>query len=229
MNQEVFQIVLTKGKNFLKQRGIEIVSERSLMEAVPLIIECVETMKKEGVTGSQKKNLSLKVLLFIVNESKIDEEKKVVLRQLIDGGTVETTIDIIIDASKGRLQLNKKTKRKLLLCLGQCLTAAAAAHVDVDVVEDAKELFEDKVTETINTAKETVEEVKEVVENTVTDVVETAKETVEVTVTEAVETATEAVETATEAAETATNTVENVTDAVEEPLPEITVTETKML
>lgn len=122
MEEGLYEIVLNKVQDFLKTKGIEIVSEETLMKALPLVIECVESFKNKGITGSEKKNLAIRVLLFIVNASKIDDSKKQVLQNLVDGGTLDTTIDIIIDASKGKFELNRKNKRKLFACLGSCLT-----------------------------------------------------------------------------------------------------------
>ena len=121
MSEELFEIVLNKVQDFLKQKGIEIVSEKTLMAALPLVIECVETVKNKEVKGEEKKALALRVLLFIVKESGIEDEKKNVLRQFIEDGPLETTIDIIVDASKGKFELNRKTKRKLFVCMSQCL------------------------------------------------------------------------------------------------------------
>tara|TARA_B110000858_G_scaffold100430_1_gene115404 strand:+ start:452 stop:988 length:537 start_codon:yes stop_codon:yes gene_type:complete len=121
MSEGLFEVVLNKAQDFLKQKGIEIVSEKTLMAVLPLIIECVETVKNKDVTGEEKKALALRVLLFIVKESGIDDEKKDVLRRFIEEGPLETTIDIIVDASKGKFELNRKTKRKIFGCMSQCL------------------------------------------------------------------------------------------------------------
>jgi hypothetical protein len=133
MNPELFENVLNKAQNFLKQRGIEIVSEKTLMASVPFIIECVETFKDTGITGEDKKSLALRVLLFIVKESSIDDEKKNVLRELIEGGALEMTIDIIVDASKGKFELNRKTRRKLFVCMSQCFDTLATHASNVHI------------------------------------------------------------------------------------------------
>lgn len=130
MDGELFEIVLNKVQDFLKERRIVIASEQTLMQALPLVIECVEAIKNKGVTGIEKRNLVLKVILFIVNQSKIDEGKKNLLRSLIEGGTLETTIDIIVDASKGKLELNRKTKRALFSCMRQCLDECSRYHTE---------------------------------------------------------------------------------------------------
>ena len=119
MNDELFENVLRKVQDFLKSKNIHILSEKTLMQALPIVIECVETIKNKNVTGTDKLNIALKVLLFITNQSSIDEEKKVILRDLIDGGTLEVTIMIIVDASKGKFELNRKTRQKLFTCMSK--------------------------------------------------------------------------------------------------------------
>lgn len=114
MSEQIFGDVLNKAKSFLEERGIEIISEETMMRALPLIIECVEAVKEETMTGEQKCDLALRVLLFIVNQSKIDDAKKDLMRELIEGGTLKTTISIIVDASKGNLVLNRREKLNLL-------------------------------------------------------------------------------------------------------------------
>lgn len=149
MSEELFEIVLNKAQDFLKQKGIEIVSEKTLMAALPLVIECVETVKNKEVTGEEKKALALRVLLFIVKESGIDDEKKDLLRQFIEDGPLETTIDIIVDASKGKFELNRKTKRKLFVCMSQCLETVGeyATRVPIRRAEVKTEQEESQVEE----------------------------------------------------------------------------------
>lgn len=132
MEEGLYEIVLNKVQDFLKTKDIEIVSEETLMKALPLVIECVESFKNKGITGSEKKNLAIRVLLFIVNASKIEDSKKQVLQNLVDGGTLDVTIDIIIDASKGKFEFNRKNKRKLLVCLGSCLKKLGSNDEDED-------------------------------------------------------------------------------------------------
>lgn len=150
MELELFEIVLNKAQDFLKQRNIEIVSEETLMKALPLVIECVETVKNKGVTGKEKKELALRVITFMIDASNFDKEKEDVIRKLIEGGTLETTIDIIVDASKGKFELNRKNKRRLLSWFIDVLTKVCGAQQAT-----AEETVEETVEET---AEETVEE-----------------------------------------------------------------------
>ena len=120
---DIFEIVLGNAQDFLQKKGIEIVSEKTLMQALPIIIECVELVTKKGSSGEEKKSLALRVILFILKESSLDDEKKEVLRILVEEGTLETAIDIIVSASKGEFELNRKTRRKLFVCMSECFAS----------------------------------------------------------------------------------------------------------
>jgi len=135
-----FEIVLRQVQDMMKAKGVEINDQSSLVKIMRIAMECVELVRDERVKGSDKKNIVIKVVRFLVEESKIDEEKKQFLRSMIEGGTLETTIDLIVDASKGQFELNRKTKRKLLLCMSECLTGASkhccGKKKNVEAVED---------------------------------------------------------------------------------------------
>lgn len=120
-NANYFEIVLSQVQSMMKTNGIEMNDQSSLMKILRIAMECVELIRDENVKGSEKKNIVLKVLAFLVEKSSLDKDKKNLLRSIIGGGSLETTIDMIIDASKGQFELNRKTKRKLLACMGECL------------------------------------------------------------------------------------------------------------
>ena len=135
-----FEIVLRQVQDMMKAKGVEISDQSSLVKIMRIAMECVELIRDERVKGSEKKNIVLKILAFLVEKSSLDKDKKNLLRSIIGGGSLETTIDIIIDASKGQFELNRKTKRKLLLCMSECLTGASkhccGKKKNVDTVED---------------------------------------------------------------------------------------------
>lgn len=140
MNEKVFEIILSKTHKFLEEKGIKIVSEQTLMQALPFVIECVETVQDEGINGEEKKKLAIRVIQFILEQTSIGAGKKAVLFDLINGGTLDITIDIIIDASKGRFELNRKTRSKLFMCLGSCFKSLGRKrneHQPVTVTEVA--------------------------------------------------------------------------------------------
>ena len=170
MSDSLFENILDKVQNFLASKGIEIVSEKTLMTALPLVIECVETIKSKGVTGEHKKTLVLRVILFIVKESKLDDEKKETLRRFIESEALETTIDIIIATSKGEFKLNKKNKRRLMICMSQffetCAHSISNTHLPSSLAR-------------FHTPKSTVEEVVEAAEEAGEDATGTVEEVVE--------------------------------------------------
>ena len=120
-NISFFDLLLKQVQDMMKTKGIEINDQSSLVKIMRIAMECVELIRDERLKGTQKKNLVLKVTRFLVEKSTIPHQKKEFLRSLIEGGTLETTIDLIIDASKGKFELNRKTKRKLLVCMSDCL------------------------------------------------------------------------------------------------------------
>ena len=123
LEKELLEMVLINARNALEAKKIDIISEETLVKAVPVIIETVERVKTKGITGVEKKHVALKVLMLIVNESMIlDDEKKGLLKSLIEGGTLEVTIDLIVDASKGKFEFNRKTRNKVYLCLAACFS-----------------------------------------------------------------------------------------------------------
>ena len=205
-SNDIFNMVLDKAHNFLIQRDINIVSKKTLMKALPIVIECVETVSDGNITGEQKKDLALKVLLFIVNESKIEEHDKNTLVELIEGGTLETTIEIIIDASKGKLQLNRRRRRQIFSCLAQCFETLSAVRIPLTHVTEVT-VTEETVPE-VTVAEETV------AEETVPEVTVTEETVTEETVTEE----TVAEETVAED-NVAKDTVAE--EDVDEPLPEL--------
>ena len=168
----------------------------------------------------------MKVLLFIVNESKIEEQDKNTLVELIEGGTLETTIEIIIDASKGKLQLNRRRRRQIFSCLAQCFETLSAVRIpltpvtEVTVTEDTVPqvtVTEETVAEE-TVAKDTVTD-ETVAEETVTEETVAQETVTEETVTE--ETVTE--ETVTEETVTEETVAEETVaeEDVDEPLPEL--------
>ena len=116
-----FDLVLSKVRNIMEQRNITIKNQQSILNVMRIAMECVETVQNEKKTGTSKKNIVLKVMLFLINSSDCDDDNKKILKIFIEDGSAETTIDMLVEASKGKLELNKKNKKRLLACFGSCL------------------------------------------------------------------------------------------------------------
>jgi hypothetical protein len=110
--EKLYNLVSNEVKKILDSKNILVNSEKTLMESVPLVIECVESLTNEELSGQEKKDLAIRVILFIVDSCDIDDDKKNLLRHLVEDGLLDITIDIIVDASKGTFEINRKTRIK---------------------------------------------------------------------------------------------------------------------
>lgn len=72
--------------------------------------------KKKKVDGSEKKYIVEVVLKHFVNALKNDKTKEH-LNTLLESGVISETIDLVIDASKGKMELNIKGLKKIFNCL----------------------------------------------------------------------------------------------------------------
>lgn len=67
----------------------------------------MEVIEGEPVKGSMQKDLAISVIGDIVDNSSLDDDEKQTCRMMIDGGLLSDTIDMIIDATRGKLNINK--------------------------------------------------------------------------------------------------------------------------
>jgi Asp-tRNA(Asn)/Glu-tRNA(Gln) amidotransferase B subunit len=129
-NITILNLVLTQVQSIMRVKGISIKNQNDLFKLVPLVMEVVETIKREKKSGSSKKEIALEVIILLLQQAPINEIKRNLLFELIDNGSISTTIDLLVDASQGRLELNRKTRRKFLKCLGSCLTTTSRYDMD---------------------------------------------------------------------------------------------------
>ena len=108
----------------------------------------MEISEKSKLKGADKKKLVISMLTKLVNETELSTENKTACMALVDGGVVESTIDLVIEASKGHLKFNKKSARRILkMCmpLFTCLQSVLAAprrHPVPRVVEAVGQVLE---------------------------------------------------------------------------------------
>ena len=81
----------------------ELEDDSKIFQYLKIIIESIE---KENFKGKEKKELSLRILRGIIDSSKLDEAKKIYSLSLIDNGVISNSIDIIISAASGDLEIN---------------------------------------------------------------------------------------------------------------------------
>jgi len=111
--QNVYETTLAKLK--VKVSAITIRSS-----TLHLIIKYVmELVEQTPLKGSEQKEMALKLIRALIIDFTDAEDERVLL-QLLDDGTIGNMIDLIVDATKGRLDINTAVK-VTTGCLNRCL------------------------------------------------------------------------------------------------------------
>ncbi len=108
-------------ENLLKYALEELTKKVSMIDikttTLPEIIkEAMQIVEKTTIKGTKQREFVIKVLRKLF-ESLTDNEDEKLLLQLIDNGTVSNMIDLIVDATKGKIDINNtvKTTSNLIL------------------------------------------------------------------------------------------------------------------
>ena len=111
--QNVYETTLQKLK--VKVSAITIRSS-----TLHLIIKYVmELVEQTPIKGSEQKEIALKLIRALIVDFTDAEDERVLL-QLLDDGTIGNMIDLIVDATKGRLDINTAVQ-VTSGCLNRCL------------------------------------------------------------------------------------------------------------
>tara|TARA_Y100001970_G_C14243765_1_gene866575 strand:- start:3394 stop:3810 length:417 start_codon:yes stop_codon:yes gene_type:complete len=97
--QEVYNALLKK----INDTDSFELNPHNLIVLLKMTIELVEFLE---LSGREKKSLVIDLLKKYVNESKINETEKQICLDMINNGTISETIDLVIDASNGILDIN---------------------------------------------------------------------------------------------------------------------------
>ena len=126
VNQNMIDISINtiKEENLLEYAVNELGKKISMIDikttTLPEIIkEAMLIVEKTTIKGTKQREFVIKVLRKLF-ESLTDNDEEVILIQLVDNGTVSNMIDIIVDATKGKLDINtaiKTTSNLLILCI----------------------------------------------------------------------------------------------------------------
>ena len=111
-------------ENLLKYALEELTKKVSMIDikttTLPEIIkEAMQIVEQTTIKGTKQREFVINVLRKLF-ESLTDNEDKKLLLQLLDNGTISNMIDLIIDATNGKLDINntvKTTSSLILLCI----------------------------------------------------------------------------------------------------------------
>ena len=85
-----------------------------------LIIKYVmELVEETPLKGSEQKEMALKLIRALIVDLTDGEDERVLI-QLLDDGTIANMIDLIVDATRGRLNVNSAVK-VTTGCLNRCI------------------------------------------------------------------------------------------------------------
>ena len=102
---------------FSQKMDGKLIKPENIMIYVKYAMEIAEltTLK-----GAEQKQLVIDIIRKIVNDSGLSVEHESICLDFIESGTLSQTIDIIVDATKGRIAVNKPIallKRIVVCCL----------------------------------------------------------------------------------------------------------------
>lgn len=92
------------------------INDNSINNVVKVIVESVEDFK---ITGEEKKRLAMILITEYINVMPRNDYTEILLSSL-EAGVVSDMIDLIIEATQGKLKLNKKTISKMLIKYLKC-------------------------------------------------------------------------------------------------------------
>lgn len=76
----------------------------------------IENVERENLKGHEKKELAIRILEDIIKASALDAAKQTYGLSLIEHGVVGSSIDLIISAASGDLEVNMDIKTAETLC-----------------------------------------------------------------------------------------------------------------
>ena len=106
------EVVLKSESNTIYDNTLIIVKEKLSnitirASTIHLIIKYVmETVEKTPIKGTEQKDLALRLIRALIVDLTDKEDEKILLK-LLDDGTISNMIDLIVDATRGKLNINR--------------------------------------------------------------------------------------------------------------------------
>lgn len=93
------------------------------LETIHIVLkEGMELLEQLNCAGEKKKEYVIIITRILVTDLVENETDKKIILELIDKKVLENIIDLIIQGSKGQLNLNnKKTQQKIVSCTKSCI------------------------------------------------------------------------------------------------------------
>jgi hypothetical protein len=102
INDDLKSSLLAELKGKLEEHNLEIDTKTAMM-CLRYAMEVVELSQLKGV---EQKTMALELLRTLLDESSLDESKKMIVSSLLDEDILGSAVDIIVDATQGKLDVN---------------------------------------------------------------------------------------------------------------------------
>ena len=100
-------------KSVKSRLGVTEVNAQTIMLVVKYAMEVVELV---DMKGSEQRELALQLVRRIVKDAPISDEREKLCLDMLDSGAVGQTMDLVIDATKGHLNINSVVKTAEACC-----------------------------------------------------------------------------------------------------------------
>ena len=97
-------------------------AEISTSTVATLLKYAMEAVEASELKGSEQKELAVKVVKEILVRAEISDDARAICLSIVDSGVLSDMVDLVVDATKGRLEINqakKKVRKCLLGCMGR--------------------------------------------------------------------------------------------------------------
>lgn len=115
----LFNALLAKVKSRATSAGISVTTVTTVLKYSMEVVELSE------VTGAEQRELALDLVKRVVKDAKMSDDARAACNAIIDSGILVGVVDLVVDATKGKLSINavKKKARRCLKGLG-CITGS---------------------------------------------------------------------------------------------------------
>ena len=119
MSVENSELIVSLVSSLKDRVGLEKLTTKTIHIVLKEAMELVEEFK---IPGSEKKDNVIKIVKTLVNDLVEEGAEKDLINSMIENQLLENTIDLVVSATRGKLNLNnKKTRNKLILVFGTVL------------------------------------------------------------------------------------------------------------
>ena len=109
-DSSLFKGLLAKVKSRVTSAGISVTTVTTVLKYSMEVVELSE------VTGVEQRDLALDIVKRVIDDTKMSHDTRAACNAVLDSGVLVGVVDIVVDATKGKLSINV-VKKKSNRCL----------------------------------------------------------------------------------------------------------------